>query len=80
MRNHPARWELIEDELNFLKNKIPDWVSFRIDDAGEHLGFWVGPNIRHRLWKKAEDRWDARGRAIADARIAPCLGVRLYNS
>jgi hypothetical protein len=65
---------------SFLNDEVPSWKDFTIASAGEYLGFWVGPQVKDKLWKKALSKWELRGRAIAGAKVAPSLGVQLYNS
>jgi hypothetical protein len=41
---------------SFLKDEVPSWKDFTIASAGEYLGFWVGPQVMDKLWKKAQSK------------------------
>ena len=76
----PFSDEIVRKVRVFLGEHIPDWAKFAIEPRGEYLGFFIGTNIKNYVWTKAEGKWDKRSREIAAAKVAPSLGVPLYNT
>ena len=71
---------LVRKVRAFLAINVPSWATFEVASACEYLGFWIGPKISEKIWQKAERKWCSRSQAIADAKLAPSLGIRMYNT
>ena len=78
--SEPFSEALVHKVQAFLDDNAPNWSKFKVENAGEYLGFWIGPVIRDKIWLKAERKWRGRAQAIASAGVAPSLGIRMYNS
>ena len=64
----------------FLETSISEWANVVIAPRGEYLGFLVGPIVKDHMWMKAEFKWDRRSGDIAAARVAPSIGIAMYNT
>ena len=71
---------LAQQYADFLALNVPSWRDFGIAPFGVYLGFAIGPGAAAALWGKAVAKWSARALAIGAARVAPSLGVKLYNT
>ena len=64
----------------FLAAHVPDWIKFTIADAGEYLGFYIGPGAADKLWSKPFAKCNERNLKIAQGGIAPAFATSLSNS
>ena len=75
----PFNEELKMSVRAFLETSISEWANVVIAPRGEYLGFLVGPIVKNHMRRKTDFKWDRRSRDIAAARVAPSIGIAMYN-
>jgi hypothetical protein len=69
----------IQSFLEWIAATIPEWAEFRVQGAGEYLGFFLGPEASKRQFSKLGAKMNERVALISKAATSQYISALAYN-
>eukprot|EP00973_Karenia_brevis_P019080 2616097-Karenia_brevis.AAC.1 len=75
----PLSAHTIEIMRDYIRTRIPDWISFRITSSAEYLGIFLGPDAGCQYWSNQLCKYYQRLNIVGKSGVATSLAVKAYN-
>ena len=73
-------WNAVPKVRAWLTANVPDWAAFKVVNAAELLGFFVGPGAAQKMWIKPLAKFKRRVLDIKNAGAGLTLNMLDYNA